>query len=920
MQELNFTFIAIDFETTGFLPDGEIIEIGMTKVTNEQIIVRYSKLIKPLNQVPKEITLLTGITNEMLKDKPSWLEIEQEIVDFIGDNILIAHNVDFDKKFLEKSLGVSLPNLWVDTMDLARISLPTLPHYRLSYLVNVLEINKLTYHRAINDAEMTAAIFIKLIKGFLKKSPSAIERILSLLGNERNGLIKILKFIHKTAITNYWVTTITEVKVVNNSNKIEAKINCSFNDAEKFFTTDGILSSTFNNYEFRPQQLQMLKTIKEAFTYNLHALIEAGTGTGKSLAYLIPALLWSQEHKCKIIITTNTIALQEQLYQIDVPFLEKGLNCKLPVSIVKGRNNYLCLRRFHKLCNENQSLFWREKVFLVQVDNWLNQTCTGDKEEINLNSHENEYWSQISSQIETCVGNKCTYQQQCYFWKNRKEAEKNSLIITNHSLLLQDLKRDSKILPQYDYLIIDEAHNLEDEALKQLAEEVNFKYLRKIINQLVKGKHASFVDKKLQKIKNSQDLEVDIEKFEALIRMIKEEGNFLEFKLNECLKFVNRQEIYPLNEYRITQKERNSNWWNSFCFIVKDISNYLGALIHKIRDLVNQIEILDIMEETVREIRFQINILIENYLIINKFIQDAEEDHVYWLQVTVDNLVFVITPLNIGKILQEKLFSVKNSIILTSATLSVNNTFDHMVGMYGLEKEKVLSLILDSPFDYQKQSRVFIPTDLPEPSAISDTEYIKAIIESLTKLLPVVNGGILILFTSYQMLNSVYFALKKEESLAHKEILAHGKDGSRKTLIEALKNNPDKVILLGTNSFWEGIDIQGLGLTTVIIVKLPFAPPTRPVIAARLELLEKNKQNSFYKYSLPSAILRFRQGYGRLIRSRKDWGALIILDKRIISKNYGIKFIKSIPLQPVITAPTNNILAQLEQWMENKEI
>jgi len=917
LLDLPLNFIAIDFETTGLTPDAEIIEIGMVKVINGEIKDRYNNLIRPQNPIPQEITSLTGITNEMVSDKKTWPEIVEEVLNFIGEDLLVAHNVDFDKGFLERGLGYILPNLWVDTWDLAKITIPSLPSYQLAFLADFLKVKKLVHHRAVTDAEMTAELFIKLIKSFSRFSPFVMEKILSLLGNEGQGLNFLIKNIYKKNVANYWAATNEDNTLNDGKIKYKSNISYSFQDAETFFAQDGILSENFTDYEFRPQQLKMLKVIQKAFINNYHAVIEAATGTGKSLAYLIPAILWAQEQQCKIMITTNTITLQEQLYQVDIPFLERCFKCKLPVSIVKGRNNYLCLRRFHKIIKENQYLSWREKIFLAQIYSWLEQTKTGDKEEINLNSYENELWLQISSQMETCIGSKCSYSQQCYYLKNRREADKSNIIITNHSLLLQDIKRDNKILPQHDYLIIDEAHNLEGESLKQFAQEINLKYLKKIISQLIKSKNNGLLQQVLNYLK-AQGLESKNADLLALISEIKNDGNSIELNCDECIKTLQNNKWSFLSELRITEEERKTDWWQNLSLLVKNIANNLTAIIHKLNNLINQMEIIEEMEDRVREIRLLANILIDNYLIIEKFLSGDDEEKVYWLQITADNLVLIITPLNIAKILEEKLFSPKKSVILTSATLVINNSFNHVLEVYGLNKDKTLTLIADSPFDYSRQSMICIPTDLPEPLGITDDEYAKYVTETLIKLIPKINGGILILFTSYQMLNAVYFALKKEESLINKEILAHGKDGSRKTLIETLKNKPYQVVVLGTNSFWEGIDIQGLGLTAVIIVKLPFNPPTRPVIAARLELLEKNKQNSFYKYSLPLAVLRFRQGYGRLIRSKKDWGVLIILDKRVVTKKYGINFIKSLPEQRIITAPTNNITNELANWMENK--
>ncbi|NLT95221.1 MAG: DEAD/DEAH box helicase [Clostridia bacterium] len=916
MEELKYSFVAIDFETTGFLPKGEIIEIGMVKVVDGQVAGKYSKLIKPENPIPEEIAILTGITDEMVADKPAWKDIQQEVINFIGDYFLVAHNAEFDKGFLERALGYKLPNLWIDTWDLAKITLPALPSYQLKNLADYFEIKAKSFHRALNDAETTVEVLLFLIKKISGKSPYFLERIINILDEDKQGLTVLLKTALKSKIAGYWNEVTGNTDLEHRRTEV-INLPLLFSELEKFFLPEGTLGLLIDNYEFRPQQLEMAQIVKKALVSQTHALIEAGTGTGKSLAYLIPALLWAQENNVKIVISTNTIALQEQLYGIDIPFLEQSFDCKLPVALVKGRNNYLCLRRYYKLLKEKHLLSWREKVFLAQITNWLEQTDSGDKEEINLNISDNEIWAQLASQVETCTGNRCSYNSQCYFMKTRKEAEKNKIIITNHSLLLLDVKLDNKVLPQYDYVIIDEAHNLEEEALKQFAREFNFVHIKKIINQLVKGKNTALINQIGNFLKNNPWIDKADNIFQV-IAAIKENCGHLEAKLTDGIKNINSENTSQKLEYRITDDDRNSKWWYDFSLILKDISYYLAAIVQNLSILITRTELIEDLEDTSKEIGFLTGLLSEANLTINKFTECPDSELVYWLQILPDNLVLIITPIYIADILSEKLFSLKKSVILTSATLAVNQSFDHIISMYGLEKERVLTLIAQSPFDYHQQSVIYIPNDLPEPYGMLDEEYAKYVTASLTQILPHVYGGILVLFTSNQLLNTVYYNLKKEEVFNRREILAYGKDGGRKTLIEALKNNPNEVILMGSGSFWEGIDIQGLGLTTVVIVKLPFSPPTRPVIAARLELLEKNKQNSFYKYSLPSAILKFRQGYGRLIRTGKDWGALIILDKRVVSKNYGRKFIGSLPPQPVITASTKDIAKQLSCWMGRK--
>ncbi|MDK2822953.1 MAG: ATP-dependent helicase DinG [Clostridia bacterium] len=905
-------FVAIDLETTGLDENAEIIEIGMVKIIEGEIIEKYEKLVKPVSPIPENITSLTGITNEMIANKPIWQEIEQEVLSFCGNNLLVAHNCNFDKAFLERAVGFKLTNLWLDTYEFAKIIIPNLPNYKLSYLTNFLNVNYLGFHRAVNDAEMAANILLKLIELAMKISPFTLEKIIKLFSSEVNGITLFLKSIQKEIITNYSFNE--KIPIAKEETVYLDKLeNLSFSQGECLLKPGGLLSLGIDNYEFRPQQLKMLNVVSEAFKTKSHAIIEASTGTGKSLAYLIPALLWSLENKCKVVIATNTIALQEQLFKKDIPLLEKCFNSKLPVSLLKGRNNYICLRRFSIIITEKDFLTWSEKVFISRIITWLDNTKTGDKEELNLNNYENEKWYLFASQTETCLGNKCSYYFDCYYYKIRKKVETSGLIITNHSLVLQDVKSDNKILPKHEYLIIDEAHNLEEEGIKQFAEVVDFIQLRKSCFLLTKGKSTGL----LNKLRN---LCTEEENISELIIETKEEVKIILTKTNEIIHFFSRKKDFTvLGEIRITRNERKTFWWKEICSLVRELVNYITSLCNKITRIINKFELIDRFEEIINELQFISKRLLLFKNTLDSFITGDDEEQVYWLEINNKNVAFVITPIKINQILRDKLFNTKVSVILTSATLAINYNLDHVAKTYGLEKDnEYLTLITDSPFNFQEQSLICIPTDLPDPSVISDDEYTRAITKSILNIIPAINGGILILFTSYYMLNNVYNSLKKESSLAAKEILAHGKDGNRINLVKALKTNPDGAIVLGTNSFWEGIDISGIGLTTVIIVKLPFAPPTRPVIAAKLEALEKQGENSFYKYSLPLAILKFRQGYGRLIRSNKDWGTLIILDNRILTKKYGKEFLKSIPLQPVFKGTTVYISHLLSKWMENK--
>lgn len=913
-------FIALDVETTGIDENSEIIKIGLVKVQKGEIVDTYQSLIKPERPIPEEITLLTGITNEMVFFKPSWTQVEQDILAFIGESILIAHNAPFDKQFLEKACSVRLSNTWIDTCELAKITLPTFSSYKLMYLAQVLKLPKLTFHRALDDAQTCAYLFLKLIDSLKEFPPTTLNKILTLLNDEKSGNSLVLQLAQKYAVRHYAFKSPAFFTNEEKKNEEVKSISIKFSDCGKFLEPGGLLDLSLVNYQYRPQQINMLNTVSSALQNEKHAILEAGTGIGKSLAYLIPGLLWALENSCKVVIATHTIALQEQLFKKDIPFLESCFQRKLPVALIKGRSNYICLRRFQMLISQGDRLSWAEKIFLAQVINWLENTAIGDKEELNLNKQEDRLWQQISSQTETCLGNKCSFYLDCYFMNNRRLGEKSSLIITNHALLLQDIKIDNKILPKYDYVIIDEAHNLEEEAIKQFASLIDLEEINKLAYQLGKGKNTGLLNRLKILINDSENKTNILE----LVEIINEDLTLIIEKISVIKEEAySQKELAFVGEKRITAKERKEDWWIVLENLLIELSNLLFSLNNKLVRLINQIDILDGLEEIMKEIAFRENQIFQIKNDLKEFLEFDNPNYVYWLELNdsfkYKNLTLIFAPIDINNLLREYLFSAKKSVILTSATLAVNRKLEYTADTYGLEKGEYLTFIADSPFDYQKQALLCVPKDIPDPSQISDEEYAWAIAQSIKKIVPHVTGGILVLFTSYKMLNYVYLKLKKEDKLLNREVLAHGKDGSRTNLVEALKNNPNTIVL-GTNSFWEGIDISGLGLTTVIITKLPFYPPSRPIIAAKLEKMESEGKNSFYKFSIPQAVLRFRQGYGRLIRSDKDFGTVIVLDKRIMTKRYGQQFINSLPTQSIIYDTIDKISEVLNLWMHNKII
>ena len=890
----------------------------MVKVIDGQIADRYSQLIKPYNPIPETITQLTSIDDAMVADQPHWEGVEQAVLDFIGDYTLVAHNVSFDRGMLENHLGRVLPNQWVDTHDMAKIFVPTLTSYKLISIAGALGISGDGFHRALQDADITAQVLLKLSEDASAMDPFVLQRILQVFEGEECGLTALLRAILSEAVAH---AEIGKRYMAEKELPVYGKRPLlSFDQMDSFFEPDGLMAKASDSFQHRPQQLKMEQTIAEAFSCQSHGIIEAGTGTGKSFAYLLPALLWAYENQCRVLVSTNTIALQEQLFQKDIPFLKQCLDYDFPVALSKGRSNYICMRRFDQYVKQAPTVSWTEKLFIAQLIHWLTFTEQGDKETLNLNKLEHQYWASIASQTETCLGGQCSRFRDCYYMRNRKQCENSMLIVTNHALLLQNIKLENQILPEFKHVIIDEAHNLEDEATRQFTDTVDLEFLRKTSQHLLRS--SSVVSRIINKVK---DLHENTDAYGELLlaqRQLKEDVTMLEQQVKTAIDFVfTIGQLSHSNEYRITAKERKTDWWQQLASQLERIQGMVMTIHNRLSHMRNRIDMFEDLDLLAKELVFNQSWFAEQHKFIETFLGEKRRNDIYWIEYTRStwgsNLCLSVAPIDVMPLLKERLFTSNESVILTSATLAIANHLKYTAQLYLLDDDEYLSYITPSPFDYQKQSCIAIPTDIADYSQVSEETYSSMLIQSLEKLIQSVTGGVLILFTSYAMLNKTYFALKRNPDLKDYNILAHGQDGNRTSILQSL-NKGENTIVLGANSFWEGVDVKGTGLTTLVITKLPFQPPTRPITSAKMEYLQAQGKNSFAAYSLPQAVLKFRQGCGRLIRSADDWGTIVILDKRLLTKNYGKDFINSLPKQPILRKPLDEVCQSLHNWMQKK--
>jgi ATP-dependent DNA helicase DinG len=636
-------------------------------------------------------------------------------------------------------------------------------------------------------------------------------------------------------------------------------------DAEGIFAPAGILAAGFSSYEERPQQKQMAAAVYDAFKNHCHLAVEAGTGVGKSFAYLIPAIETAKQQKCRILISTYTITLQEQLINKDIPFLARLLDNCFTASLAKGRNNFVCLRRLEFAARRQQGLFDSDTAQLTRLSSWAKQTEDGSLSDIGF-SPSLQIWHSVMSEHGNCRGRKCPHFSKCFYWRNRRRLENADIIVANHALLFSDIVlrgQGVSLLPDYRFVIIDEAHNIEHVAEEHFGLNISDRRVSFILNSLYNQKaKKGFLanteyNQAVEQVKSCQKAGVDF--FKTVDKWLESENGNGRTKpgfVSDCLS-------EPIKKLRLN----------------------LSKLPGQITDADEQFELLRFTE-----------LLGGLETDLKSFLLHQDKTSVYWVESEKNKrktLTLQSAPINPAENIKKCLFDEFKSVILTSATLCAGSAQDGQEFSYFAERiglEKFNKLKLGSPFDYQRQVTMYIEPDLPQPN---DPAFADAAAEKIKKYIRQTSGSAFVLFTSYQMLEQFAELLAEWFRENNIELLVQGSGQDRAELLRRFKADTGRV-LFGTDSFWQGVDVPGAALSNVIIVKLPFAVPTHPLVQGRIEDIRAKGQNPFFSYQLPAAIIKFKQGFGRLIRSKTDTGIVVILDSRILQKNYGREFLAAI--------------------------
>lgn len=941
---VNTIFVAIDVETTGLeAGTDEIIEVAAVKFRDTEVLETFQRLVRPRHSLPIKIAQLTGINAQELEGAQPFHAVAPELVRFVKSYPIVGHSVGFDVRMLGAQ-GLRLPQPSYDTFELATLLLPGQPGYNLSALAAALNILHPDAHRALADADVARQLFTRLVHRIQTLDDATLNEIIGLSGQTSWSPRPLFEAIARdrvhTALNRPLSSSPGDPRPLGVSwrgvKPLEATSRSTPLDLEqvqRFFAPDGPLKQTFPAYEQREQQLEMTLNVAQALNEGNTLLVEAPTGTGKSMAYLVPAARFAAERGQRVVISTNTINLQDQLFFKDIPTLQHVIDTSVirdtgvdaepfTAALLKGRGNYLCLHRYGKLRRQEQTTPEQAQA-LIKIGLWVKDTTTGDRAELALDEREGRAWSDVNVTMDTCTGPRCPDFERCFFYGARRAAEAAHLIVVNHALLLSDIKAESQVLPRYDHVIIDEAHHLEDVATDQLGWQLDQATLLRFLDELWQAGGPRLLTGLLSELpnyfKNSAATAQDLDKAEGFAAALRPQIDRarqatyeLWRQLRACIDRLSKESGYEQRLRLTPQVRKGALWppiqaaWENLMLPLADIGKGLEKLEAHIKSLegaaLNEYD--DLLLRLGMKANWAVDTAIGGASVI---FGDAEG--IQWLALDRhrDLLRLHNAPLHIGPLLEAKLFASKETVVLASATLSIDGSFDYVKQRLGLDTAPINEVQLDSPFDYQRSTLLYLPNDMPEPN---DRSYQTALEDALIDLATASGGRLLALFTSNTALRQTYRAI--QEPLEEQEIvvLGQGLDGSRRSLLQRFKEHP-RSVLLGTSSFWEGVDIVGDALSVLVITKLPFAVPSDPIFAARSELFD----DAFTSYAVPQSILKFKQGFGRLIRSREDRGVVAVLDRRLLTKRYGKLFLGSLPYCTTQQGPLKNLPLATARWL-----
>lgn len=972
--ELDADVVVIDTETTGVsFKHDELIQIAAARMCNGEIVGWYVTFVNPQKKIPDEIQHLTNIHQSDVEDAPVPGEALAGLVEFVGESPLVAHNAAFDRHFVTRhSEGSKLKeNIWIDSLDLARIALPRLKSHRLIDLARAFDIEEST-HRADDDVASTCCVYRILLAAVDAMPKDLVAVIASMATVDEWPTSYVFKHFAKQATTSFSLRAMRRqrVKRIEMSSNADAEaiaqsgerpLEFSTDDEiEEAFSSGGIIGKVYESYEPRSEQIVMSKAVNEAFRTSTNLAVEAGTGVGKSMAYLLPAALVAKRNGITVGVATKTNNLLDQLVNKELPLLDKALG-GLTFASLKGFSHYLCLRSVNRLVNEGPHIVETSNGEVHQAPalagalSYIEQTEYDDMDTLKIDYRAVPRYL-ITTTSNECLRKKCPFfGRDCFVHGARRRAESSDVVVTNHSLLFCDLASDNGLLPPIRYWVIDEAHgaenegrrafslNLESESLLRMARKAAAEDPSK--NVFIRtarrfGDNSSVTAAELENVSRETE-DVPLPAIPAGMSGIPGEASTLLYHQTAraiaagkrysaaCSEFTKhvkdllyfdtnkRNKSYERIELWINEDVRKSDIFRSLKTLGKELNDATDKLITASSEMVALLENMDGAAAIQREIAAMTFDLREQLNACEVILADDPSPAYAYAAELIrkrDHLNDKLTAMmiSIGQKLNETLFSSTHSVVFASATLTIDGSFDSFANALGLnetEESQTKFLQLDSSYDFDTNMTIYLPTDMPEPN---DSKYL----EKLEKLLIAVHraekGATLSLFTNRREMETCYEVVRdalKEDDL---RVVCQKWGVSVKGLRDEFLTN-EHLSLFALKSFWEGFDAPGATLKAVVIPKLPFKKPSDPLSCERSQL----DPHAWSHYVLPEAVLETKQAAGRLIRGADDTGSLILADHRLLSKGYGKKFLRSMPSKNIKRMRTDEIAKELAEKREN---
>ena len=918
----NSTYAVVDLETTGHSPSrgDRIIQIAIVFIENGTITHKYARFVNPEREIPSFIQQLTAITDLEVESAPTFDEIAQEVSDLLQGTIFVAHNTDFDLSFLQSEFKRCKVAGWsgkkIDTVELSKILFPSSSSYRLQDLAEELEIDLPAAHRADDDAEATANLLLTA----LSKLRTLPEETLNLLHRRSFSL--------RSDISALVYEALKHVRNTGNGKKLPLFRGIPYrgvNKPEEVLTVRStypqvdeekisLLKKGYPSFEYRKPQLSFMDAVWETLTSHTDIVAEVPTGVGKTVGYLLPAAIHSFQTGRPVVISTFTNHLVDKILVDEVERIRKMLGIHCSATVLKGREQYISLGKFEELLRITDESY-DETFTIMQILVWLTDTETGDVNELNVSGGGQLFVDRIRKRNNRLREDEILAD---YHQKMMDACSRSNLIITNHSMLLSDSNRDQKIFRDFAGLIIDEAHQFIHTAANSnetVLSYMNWKYVMgqlgsdadgQLLHQMMKlyKKYSNYGNQLFEKLASS--FEKFTNAFDSVASQLSnhrpqanrgQHGNRVVFGLGELSE---DKSIYSLMAEKM----------NIYIQDVETISSRLEN--HKEKMSTKEQAFLSEWDYWLRELKIKAGEWVEIFL------DDEPETFTVWIEKDKRSLPgslnVVKSPVDGSAIARNFITCIKDEnvgIVWTSATMTIHQDDRFVARQLGIA-ESVPVLTFNAPANFYDNAGIFIVEDMPSIQHVSQTDYIEAVADAVVQTVIATGGRLFVLFTSQDMLRKTYELILESELLNDYALIAQGvSSGSRMKLLKSFRQF-DKSILFGTNSFWEGVDVPGEALSAVIIVRLPFSSPDEIVFKARAARLASSGLNPFTELSLPEAILRFRQGFGRLIRSSGDKGFLIILDRRIDTKSYGKRFLEALPSVPVQKVSLEHMVNELE--------